>query len=47
MDKRILSFFYFVYFFDVLENVFVLLLDDDYELVMKRVKDFLDFELEE
>lgn len=47
MDKRILSFIYFVYFLDVLENVFVLLLDDDYELVMKRVKDFLDFELEE
>lgn len=47
MDKRILFFIYFAYFFDVLENVFVLFSDDDYELVMKRVRDFLDFELEE
>lgn len=47
MDKRILFFIYFVYFFDVLENVFVLFLDDDYELVMKRVRDFLDLEFEE
>lgn len=47
MDKRILFFIYFVYFFDVLENVFVLFSDDDYELVMKRVRDFLDLEFEE
>jgi golgi phosphoprotein 3 len=39
MDKRTLALIYMANASDVLENAFVPLSDDDYELAMKRVRD--------
>lgn len=48
MDRCLLVFIYLVYVLDVLENVFVFFLDEQYDLVIKRVWQFfdLDFEVE-
>lgn len=46
MDRWMFFFIYLVYVLDVFENVFVLLLDDDYEVVMKRVRELFDFEFD-
>lgn len=42
MDKRTLSLIYMAHASDVLENAFVSLSDDDYELAMKRVRELFD-----
>eukprot|EP00047_Mylnosiga_fluctuans_P019426 m.82400 g.82400 ORF g.82400 m.82400 type:complete len:288 (+) comp8122_c0_seq3:42-905(+) len=42
MDKRTLALIYMAHASDVLENAFVPLSDDDYELAMKRVRELLD-----
>lgn len=48
MDKRTLSLILLAYSSDVLENAFVFLSDEDYEIVMKRLRELqeLDMELE-
>jgi len=42
MDKRTLALIYMAHASDVLENAFVSLSDDDYELAMKRVRELFD-----
>lgn len=42
MDKRTLSLIYMAHASDVLENAFVPLSDDEYELAMKRVRELFD-----
>jgi len=46
MDKRMLSLIYLAHSSDVLENAFVPLSDDDYEIAMKRVRELLDLDCE-
>lgn len=46
MDKRMLSLIYLAHSSDVLENAFVPLSDDDYEIAMKRVRELLDLDSE-
>lgn len=46
MDKRILALIFLAHFSDVLENAFAPLLDDQYDLAMKRVRQLLDLEPE-
>lgn len=46
MDKRILALIFLAHFSDVLENAFAPLLDDQYDLAMKRVRLLLDLEPE-
>lgn len=46
MDKRILSLIFLAHASDVLENAFIPLNDDDYELAMKRVRELVDVDLE-
>lgn len=46
MDKRILALIFLAHSSDVLENAFAPLLDDQYDLAMKRVRQLLDLEPE-
>lgn len=46
MDKRILALLFLAHSSDVLENAFAPLLDDQYDLAMKRVRMLLDLEPE-
>lgn len=46
MDKRILALIFLAHASDVLENAFIPLNDDDYELAMKRVRELVDMDLE-
>ncbi|XP_053727865.1 Golgi phosphoprotein 3 [Synchiropus splendidus] len=47
MDKRLLALIFLAHSSDVLENAFAPLLDDQYDLAMKRVRQLLDLEPEE
>ncbi|XP_066509677.1 Golgi phosphoprotein 3 [Hoplias malabaricus] len=46
MDKRLLALIFLAHSSDVLENAFAPLLDDQYDLAMKRVRQLLDLEPE-
>uniref|UniRef100_A0A8C2DFA5 Si:dkey-27b3.2 n=1 Tax=Cyprinus carpio TaxID=7962 RepID=A0A8C2DFA5_CYPCA len=46
MDKRVLALLFLAHSSDVLENAFAPLLDDQYDLAMKRVRMLLDLEPE-
>uniref|UniRef100_A0A7N6A5K3 Golgi phosphoprotein 3 n=1 Tax=Anabas testudineus TaxID=64144 RepID=A0A7N6A5K3_ANATE len=46
MDKRLLALIYLAHSSDVLENAFAPLLDDQYDLAMKRVRQLLELEPE-
>ncbi|KTF71309.1 hypothetical protein cypCar_00035842 [Cyprinus carpio] len=46
MDKRVLALIFLAHSSDVLENAFAPLLDDQYDLAMKRVRQLLDLEPE-
>uniref|UniRef100_A0AAZ3S8K3 Golgi phosphoprotein 3 n=1 Tax=Oncorhynchus tshawytscha TaxID=74940 RepID=A0AAZ3S8K3_ONCTS len=46
MDKRLLALIFLAHSSDVLENAFSPLLDDQYDLAMKRVRQLLDLEPE-
>ncbi|KAL4660804.1 Golgi phosphoprotein 3-like [Arapaima gigas] len=46
MDKRMLALIFLAHSSDVLENAFAPLLDDQYDLAMKRVRQLLDLEPE-
>jgi len=46
MDKRTLALIFLAHASDVLENAFITLNDDDYELAMKRVRELVDMDLE-
>ena len=46
MDKRLLSLIFLAHSSDVLENAFAPLLDEQYDLAMKRVRQLLDLEPE-
>ena len=46
MDRRLLALLYLAHASDVLENAFVPLSDDDYEVAMKRVRELLDLDFE-
>jgi len=46
MDRRLLALLYLAHSSDVLENAFVPLSDDDYEVAMKRVRELLDLDFE-
>ena len=46
MERRLLALLYLAHASDVLENAFVPLSDDDYELAMKRVRELLDLDFE-
>lgn len=46
MDKRLLGLIYLAHSSDVLENAFAPLLDDQYDLAMKRVRQLLELEPE-
>lgn len=46
MDKRLLALIFLAHSSDVLENAFAPLLDDQYELAMKRVRQLLELEPE-
>lgn len=46
MDKRILALIFLAHSSDVLENAFAPLLDEQYDLAMKRVRQLLDLEPE-
>ncbi|TRY65296.1 hypothetical protein DNTS_015447 [Danionella cerebrum] len=46
MDKRLLALLFLAHSSDVLENAFAPLLDDQYDLAMKRVRTLLDLEPE-
>ncbi|TRZ02280.1 hypothetical protein DNTS_003176 [Danionella cerebrum] len=46
MDKRILALIFLAHSSDVIENAFAPLLDDQYDLAMKRVRQLLDLEPE-
>lgn len=46
MDKRLLALLFLAHSSDVLENAFAPLLDDQYDLAMKRVRLLLDLEPE-
>lgn len=46
MDKRTLSLILLAHASDVLENAFVPLSDDDYEVAMKRIRELVDIDLE-
>lgn len=47
MDKRMLALIVLAHASDVLENAFASLLDDDYDMAMKRVRQLLDADPEE
>ncbi|KAM4808899.1 Golgi phosphoprotein 3 isoform 2-T2 [Rhinophrynus dorsalis] len=46
MDKRLLALIYLAHSSDVIENAFAPLLDDQYDLAMKRVRQLLDLDPE-
>uniref|UniRef100_A0ABI8A971 Golgi phosphoprotein 3 n=1 Tax=Felis catus TaxID=9685 RepID=A0ABI8A971_FELCA len=46
MDKRLLALIYLAHASDVLENAFAPLLDEQYDLATKRVRQLLDLDLE-
>ncbi|OCT98805.1 hypothetical protein XELAEV_18011040mg [Xenopus laevis] len=46
MDKRLLALIYLAHSADVIENAFAPLLDDQYDLAMKRVRQLLDLDPE-
>ncbi|XP_053200434.1 Golgi phosphoprotein 3 homolog sauron-like [Panonychus citri] len=46
MDKRLLALIILAHASDVLENAFVSLSDDDYEIAMRRVRELLDLDME-
>lgn len=46
MDKRLLALIFLAHSSDVLENAFAPLLDDQYDLAMKRVRQLLELEPE-
>lgn len=46
MDKRLLAVIFLAHSSDVLENAFAPLLDDQYDLAMKRVRQLLELEPE-
>ena len=46
MDKRLLALIFLAHSSDVLENAFAPLLDEQYDLAMKRVRQLLDLEPE-
>jgi len=47
MERRMLGLLYLAHASDVLENAFVPLSDDDYEVAMKRVRELLDLDFEQ
>lgn len=46
MDKRLLALIFLAHSSDVLENAFAPLIDDQYDLAMKRVRQLLELEPE-
>lgn len=46
MDKRMLALIFLAHASDVIENAFAPLVDDDYEVAMKRVRELLDLDFE-
>ncbi|CAF0990896.1 unnamed protein product [Adineta steineri] len=44
MDRRILALIYLAHASDVLKNAFTSLSDEDYEVVMKHVRELLDLD---
>lgn len=46
MDRRLLALIILAHASDVLENAFVPLSDEDYEIAMRRVRELLDLDME-
>jgi len=46
MDRRLLALIVLAHASDVLENAFVPLSDDEYEIAMRRVRELLDLDME-